>query len=191
MKLSQYAKLNSLTYRTALNHFNRGLIPNAVQLPSGAIIIREDINNKEQHELKVATYARVSTSENKSNLETQSERLVSYSNARGYKVCKIVKEIASGLNDKRPKLLELLKDKSIDVIVVEHEDRLTRFGFNYIETLLASSNRKIEVINPPTNDKEDLIQDFISVITSFCAKIYGQRRHKRHTEKIIKELECN
>jgi predicted site-specific integrase-resolvase len=158
-------------------------------LPSGTIIIGETTQkNITTNELRVVTYSRVSTSENKSNLDTQSERLVNYANARGYKVYKIVKEIASGLNDKRPKLTELLKDKSIDIIIVEHDDRLTRFGFNYIETLLNADNRHIEVINPPSNVKEDLIEDFISIITSFCARIYGQRRSKRNTEKMISDL---
>ena len=72
---------------------------------------------------------------------------------------------------------------------MEHKDRLTRFVFNYIETLLKNRGGEIVVINQVTSDKEDLIQDFISVITSFCARIYGQRRSKRSTEKLIKELE--
>jgi len=71
---------------------------------------------------------------------------------------------------------------------VEHKDRLTRFGFKYIETLMELQDRKIEVINNLDDDKDDLIQDFISIITSFCARIYGQRRSKRSTEKLIKEL---
>jgi predicted site-specific integrase-resolvase len=71
---------------------------------------------------------------------------------------------------------------------VEHKDRLTRFGFKYIEVLMEIQGRKIEVINNLEDDKDDLIQDFISVITSFCARIYGQRRSKRSTEKLIKEL---
>jgi predicted site-specific integrase-resolvase len=70
---------------------------------------------------------------------------------------------------------------------VEHKDRLTRFGFKYIESLMELQGRKIEVINN-LDDKDDLIQDFVSVITSFCARIYGQRRSKRSTEKLIKEL---
>lgn len=190
MKLSKYAKNHGLTYRTAYNHFKAGLIENAYQLPSGTVIIKdvaENVNSLPK-ELKVATYARVSTSENKSNMETQSDRIVSFANAKGYKISKIVKEIASGLNDKRPKLIDLLNDKSIDIIIVEHTDRLTRFGFNYIQTLMELDGRKIEVINPPSNDKEDLLEDFISVITSFCARIYGQRRSKRNTEKLISEL---
>jgi predicted site-specific integrase-resolvase len=88
-------------------------------------------------------------------------------------------------------LLQLLVDKEIDIILVEHKDRLTRFGFNYIETLLTTQNRKIEVINNIEDNKDDLIQDFVSIITSFCARIYGQRRNKRKTEKLIKELNSN
>ena len=72
---------------------------------------------------------------------------------------------------------------------MEHKDRLTRFGFNFLEILLKNENRKIEVINNAESEKEDLIQDFISIITSFCARIYGQRRCKRKTEFLIKELE--
>ncbi|XEY28930.1 hypothetical protein UABHE_004535 [Candidatus Uabimicrobium helgolandensis] len=73
--------------------------------------------------------------------------------------------------------------------MVEHKDRLARFGLNCIEILLAKENKKIEVINKTSGDKEDLMQDFVSIITSFCARLYGLRRNKRRTEKIIKELE--
>lgn len=76
-------------------------------------------------------------------------------------------------------------------IVVEHKDRLTRFGFNYIEKLLIRCGVQLEVVNPVLNEKDDLIQDFVSVITSFSARIYGQRRSKRKTEQIIRDLENN
>ena len=72
--------------------------------------------------------------------------------------------------------------------MVEHQDRLTRFGFNYIEQLLKMQGRKIEVINLAENGKEDLVQDFVSIVTSFCVRLYGQRRSKRKTERIIAEL---
>ena len=134
-------------------------------------------------------YARVSSSENKDNLESQANRLISYCNAKGYKVSKVVKEIGSGLNDARPKLEKLLIDKNIDIIVIEHKDRLARFGLNYIQKLLELDNRRIEIVNNTEGEKEDLVQDFISIITSFCAKIYGNRRSKRATEKLIKKLE--
>ena len=138
--------------------------------------------------LNVCIYARVSSSENKDNLERQKERLVSYCNAKGYKVSKIITEIGSGLNDERKKLESILMDKSINLIVVEHKDRLSRFGLNYIQKLLELDNRKIEIINPQSNDEDDLMQDFVSIITSFTARLYGRRRSKRLTEKIIKEV---
>lgn len=75
--------------------------------------------------------------------------------------------------------------------MVEHKDRLTRFGFHYIEKLLAMQGRRIEVINLAENSKEDLMQDFVSIVTSFCARLYGQRRSKRKTERIIAELQSN
>ena len=79
------------------------------------------------------------------------------------------------------------------LIVVEHKDRLTRFGFNYIEQLLKMQGRRIEVINMAENGKEDLVQDFVTlcVVTSFCARLYGQRRSKRKTERLIAELTNN
>ena len=141
--------------------------------------------------LNVCIYARVSSSENKDNLEKQKERLVSYCNAKGYKVSKIITEIGSGLNDERKKLESILMDKSINLIVVEHKDRLARFGLNYIQKLLELDNRKIEIINPQTNDEDDLMQDFVSIITSFTARLYGRRRSKRITEKVIKEVSDN
>lgn len=73
--------------------------------------------------------------------------------------------------------------------MVEHKDRLTRFGFNYIEQLVLIQNRRVEIVNLVDTGKEDLVQDFVSIITSFCARIYGQRRAKRQTERIIAQLE--
>ena len=139
-------------------------------------------------DVKVAVYARVSSSDRKDNLDTQAERLVSYCNARGYKVSKVVKEIGSGLNDERKKLEQLLTDISIKIIVVEHKDRFSRFGANYIQKLLEMQGRRLEIVNEASDDKVDLMEDFISIVTSFCARLYGQRRNRRRTEKLIKEL---
>lgn len=183
-KVSEYAKKNKVTNRTVWNWISDGQL-SIRRTETGRVRIIVD-ENKEK---SVAIYARVSSSENKDNLDRQKERLVSYCNAKGYKVSKIVAEIGSGLNDERPKLESLLGDNTIDVIVVEHKDRLCRFGLNYIQKLLALQGREIEIINPVDDDKEDLFEDFVSIITSFCARIYGQRRTKRKTEQLIKELE--
>src|SRR5713101_8882900 len=172
MKLSQYAKQQGISYRTALRWFRDGTIQ-GYQAPSGTIIVTE--REPMQAVQKVAIYARVSSAEHRANLERQAERLTQYCTARGYQVAQVVKEIASGVNDSRPKLLSLLKDTSITLLVVEHKDRLTRFGFRYIETLLELQGRKIEVVHVAENDKEDLLHDLASIVYAFCARLYGQR----------------
>lgn len=97
--------------------------------------------------MHVAIYARVSSAENKSNLDSQAKRLAAHSAACGYHVAKVVKEVGSGINDARPKFLALLADQSVGVIVVEYKDRLTRFGFHYLDTLLTNQGRAIEIVN--------------------------------------------
>ena len=99
-----------------------------------------------------------------------------------------MKEVGSGVSDNRKQLLKLLTDDGYSKIIVEHKDRLTRFGFNYIDTLFRQYGRSIEVVNEAANDRDDLMQDFVSIITSFCARLYGQRQSRRKTEKIIAEL---
>ncbi len=191
-KLRDYAKEYGCCYRTAYNHFHLGLIEGAYQLSNGTIVVPDSINLKElinKTQECIITYSRVSSSENKDNLESQSKRLQDFCTAKGWIISDNLKEIGSGLNDKRHKLSKVLKEGKVTKIVVEHKDRLTRFGFNYIQELCNKINCEIVIINQSEGEKEDIIQDFVSVITSFCAKIYGQRRSKRKTEQIIKELE--
>lgn len=187
MKLSQYAKQQGISYRTALRWWRAGAI-NGYQAPTGTIIVTEGEIPPAARPEKVAIYARVSSAEHKDNLEQQAARLSEYCAARGYQVAQVVQEIASGANDSRPKLLSLLKDTSITRIVVEHRDRLTRFGFHYLETLLQAQRRQVEVVNLAENDKEDLIADLMAIVYSFTARLYGPRRAKRKTEQIAAEL---
>jgi len=186
MKLSQYAKEKSVTYQTAWNHFKRGLIDGAYQLPTGTVIVPEKAVDDKR--TKTIIYARVSSSQNRKNLQTQSQRLSEFCVANGWVVDDIVMECASGVNDKQPKFLRILKDPTIKRIVVEHKDRLTRFGFNYIDTLF---DGEIVVVNKADDTEEDIVQDLTSIITSFCARIYGQRRSKRKTEQLIESLKHN
>jgi putative resolvase len=190
MKLVDYARKVGVSYRTAWRWFKAGKI-SGYQMDTGTIIITEAAPETVSLlvEAKVAIYARVSAPENKDNLERQASRLLDYCAAKGYRVSAVVEEIGSGIDDTRPKLLQLLKDPTISLIVVEHKERLTRFGFNYIEQLLGMQGRRIEVINLAANGKEELIQDFVSIITSFCARMYGQRRSRRKIERIIAELQ--
>jgi predicted site-specific integrase-resolvase len=113
-------------------------------------------------------------SRRKTDLETQAKRLVDYSNARGWNVDRIVKEVGSGLNDRRPKLETVLtSSKPVARIVFEHKDRLTRFGYRYLELLAGKNGTELVCVNPAVDDKDDLLQDLTSIITSFCARIYG------------------
>ena len=185
-KISQYAKINNVTIRTIWNWMYEGRLT-IERSKTGRITIIEDNEPPKQ---RVVIYARVSSSENKSNLESQKQRLLDYASAKGYITDKVVTEIGSGLNDNRPKLEALLTDKSVTVIIVEHKDRLARFGLNYIQKLMELDQRKIEIINndPISGKQEDIMEDFVSIVTSFCTRIYGQRRTKRKTEQIIKSL---
>jgi predicted site-specific integrase-resolvase len=188
MKLIDYAHKMGISYKTAWRWYKAGKLPGK-QMDTGTILIMEDA--PERHApTKVAVYARVSSAENKSNLDSQAERLVAYCAARGYQVAKVVKEVGSGINDSRPKFLALLADLSIGTIVIEHKDRGTRFGFRYIETLLRVQGRTLEVVNQAENSTEDLLADLTSIIYSLCARLYGQRGAKRKTEKIVQELEA-
>lgn len=184
--LKDYAKQHGIKYRAAWNRYKQGKIPSAFKDGFGKILLKE---NESDTSMKVVCYARVSSSQNKSNLDKQADRLISFSNAKGWKVDSVIKEIGSGLNDKRRKLLKVLNDETVTHIVVEHKDRLTRFGFNYLEQWMVYRKVFIIVINQVDTDKEDLMQDFVSLVTSFVARLYGLRRTRRKTEKLIKALE--
>ena len=192
IKIEEYAKRMSIHPRTAYRRFHKGLI-DGIQDEHGSIRLKNPFkeNYAEKPNTKRAIlYARISNSQNKDNLDSQMDRLRQYATLSGYNVVKEVKEIGSGLNEDRKKLNALLsKDiNTFDYIIVEHKDRLTRFGFNYIKMLLENFNKDIIIVNVEAFEKEDLIEDFISIITFFCARIYGNRRVKRKTENIIKEL---
>lgn len=202
MKLSDYAKTHGIKYLTAYLYWKKGFIKGH-QMPTGTIFINDEefIEHKTQKtEQKIEQkselnagkrailYARVSSAENKDNLERQITRLRDYASAKGYSIVKEVSEIGSGINDKRRKLLNVIKDKKSDIIVVEHKDRFSRFGTAIIEELLGQTGKRLEIINQAETEKADIIQDLISIITSYSAKIYGKRRTERKTETIIKKL---
>src|SRR5712692_9688891 len=128
MKLSVYARQIGFTYNTAYRWWKAGRL-DAYQLETGTVVVRDPLPKSATG---VALYPHVSSVDQKNDLELQMERLKDYSAAQGYHVTRTVSEIGSGLNDRRPKFLKLLTDPSVGVIVMEHRDRGTRFGFTYI-----------------------------------------------------------
>jgi putative resolvase len=189
MKLSEYAKKAGVSYKTAHRWWKAGQLK-GYQIPAtGTIIVETD--EPVEVEPVALIYARVSSAEAKQNLERQATRLSDYATARGYRIYKVVKEVGSGLNDNRKLLTNALQDKNYNILVAEHGDRVTRFGLNYIKLLLSATGKRLEIVNDADNGKDELMQDLVSVITSFVQRIYGLRRAKRKTEKIIAELQNN
>ncbi|WP_414581219.1 IS607 family transposase [Scytonema sp. PCC 10023] len=189
MKLSDYAKTLGISYLTAWRHYKAGKIPYPTeQLPTGTVIVDYDPKKMSGGVVKVAIYARVSSAENKDNLDRQAERLSQYAMAKGYQIAYVIKEVGSGLNDNRKKLEKLFLKDDYDILLVEHKDRLGRFGTHYIDILLKRLGVNLEVVNLADNGRDELMQDLVAIITSFAARLYGQRRAKRKTEKIVEAL---
>jgi len=192
IKLSEYAKLIGYRYITIWKKYKEGKI-NPTRKEGNRVLVMIDDDEMFPISAKanrVAIYARVSDNDSKDNLARQKERLENYATMRGYRIVKSIKEVGSGLNDSRTKLVKLLENPNeYDILLVEHKDRLTRFGFNYIVTLLKSMNKRVEVANV-TEENSNLIEDMISIVYSFSARLYGTRRAKRikdETKKAINE----
>lgn len=181
MKLSTWAKKQGISYRTAWRWFKEGKLPVAAQqMPSSTILINEFLPDSTH----VAIYARVSSSDQREDLNRQISRLVFFANAQKWVVAETITEIGSALNGRRPKLKKLLSNSNIKIILIEHNDRLMRFGFEYVECALAAQGRQLIVVDPGEL-KDDLVQDMIEVLTSFCARLYGRRSAKNRAKKAI------
>lgn len=186
MKLSDYAKLNNIKYRAAWNRYKQGKIVGAYE-ENGHIIIPEPTQPNSIP--KIAIYSRVSTPKQKDDLKRQTERLKQFATQNGYIITEIVEEIASGVNDTRPKLTKLLENNNWNILLVEHKDRLTRTGYNWFNILLKQQNKNIIITNQAEDNTTDLIEDFTSIIYSFCARLYGQRGYKAKADKIIQKID--
>lgn len=142
------------------------------------------VNNKEEEDNKeiiVATYARCSTPGQKAHgdIERQSMRLFEYCTKNKYKVEHIIKDMGSGLNDKRKgftKLCNLVVNKKIDKVIIEHKDRLTRFQYNLIEFFFNSYGVEIELLDKKEyTEQEELVNDMMMLIASFSGRLYSAR----------------
>lgn len=183
MKLSAWAKKSGVDYKTAYRWFKAGSLPvPSWQNPKTGTILIDDPGVSDFQ--GVALYARVSSSGQKSDLDRQMARLVRHAAKEHLRVVDAVSEIGSGLNGHRKKLMRLLSNKAIAAVVVEHRDRLARFGSEYVESALSSSGRKLVVLES-SEMKDDLVQDMVDVLTSFCARLYGRRSAKNRAERAL------
>jgi len=155
------------------------------QTPTGTILVKEP----EPPSHAVALYARVSSADQKADLDRQVARLMAYASGQGWVVTKAVSEIGSGLNGHRPQLMRVLSDPPVTTIVVEHRDRLMRLGFEDVAATLAAQGRRMVGIEPG-EVKDDLVQDMIEILTSFCARLYGRRSARNKAKKALEAIEC-
>jgi len=186
MKLSDWARKEKIHYNTAYAWFHSGRIPNAYQMDTGTIIVPEiEITTRKEN---ICVYARVSLNKQKQDMERQIERITQFVNVQGISIDKIYKEVASGMNDKRKQLCAML-DKKPTKIFVEHKDRLTRFGFNYLEILLNQMGCEVIVMNKDRECENDLMKDLVSIITSFCCRLYGLRKGQNKARSLKEKLQ--
>jgi excisionase family DNA binding protein len=142
---------------------------------------------------RLAIYARVSSNAQKDDLEGQVEALKLWT-AKNFPQAEyvVVTDVASGLNEDRSglkKLIEVARRREVDAIVVAHKDRLTRFGFEYLKTLFNVLGVELFVAfeEEPKNYRQELVEDFVKIVTSFAARIYGKRSRKY--KKVVSFIE--
>ncbi len=182
MKLADWARHQGIRYKTAHKWFQKGLLPvPARQLPTGTILVDVALHAGTE---QVALSARVSSPDQKADLDRQLGRLSVFAAEQDFPVVKTAKEIGAGLNGKRPQLLRLLRNPGLTAIVGEHRDRLARFGSEYIEAALQATGRRVVVVET-REFKDDLGQDVVAVMTSLCARLYGRRAAKKRAQKAV------
>lgn len=186
MKLADWARSQGVDYKTAYRWFRDGILPiPSVQLPTGTILVTPAAASARAG---TAVYGRVSSLGHKKDLERQVSRLVEHATRGKLAVTRIVKEVGSGLNGHRRKLMALLKDPEIGIIVVERRDRLARFGSEYIEAALRSAGRRILIVDSGET-KDDLVRDMLDLLTSLCGRLYGKRSAKSRAARAVKAME--
>ncbi len=154
LKPREFCEVVGISYRTFKRWVSEGRV-NIVRTPSGRIrILYSEVERilggkSEAKEVRAIIYARVSSSDQKSDLERQIQHLVQYCSAKGYRVVDILSDVTSGLKTNRRSLLKLFDyvvNRRVVVVVVVYRDRLTRFGFEYLEYFFKQYGVRIEVV---------------------------------------------
>ena len=127
---------------------------------------------------------RVSSGDQREDLDRQVGRVVAWATQHGHRPDEVVKEIGSGLDGNRRQLRCVVGDHTVRTIVVEHRERLCRFGFEYVEAALAGRGARIVVMDEEEHE-DDLVRDVTEVMTSLCARLYGQRSARRRAKRAL------
>jgi len=181
MRLSEWAQREGIHYTTAWRWWRAGKLPvPARQTATGTILV--DVEPRRAGRLVI--YARVSSHDQRVELDRQVARVTQWATRQGLAEDEVIAEVGSGVNGKRPKLQRLLADRQATTIVVEHRDRLARFGVEQLEAALAAQGRTLVVVDPGETD-DDLARDMIEVLTGFCARLYGRRGARNRAMRAV------
>ncbi len=190
LSISEIASILGVTPKTIRLWEKEGKI-NSIKTKGGhrRFCPSEVLKNKKQSNITIA-YARVSTNEQKEDLERQKKILELYCSEKGWNF-EIISDIGSGINYNKKgleRLIKLICLGEIDRLVISHKDRLLRFGSEIIFSICEQHNVEIVIINKSANStfEEDLTNDVLEIITVFSAKLYGSRSHKN--KKIINSV---
>lgn len=183
---------NGVHPQTAYRWFREGKLPvPATRVGSRTILVNVEANSTAPAVSGgVGLYARVSSHDQKSDLDRQVARLSGWAAQAGVGVVRVESEVGSGMNGARPKVRRLLADPDVTTVVVEHRDRLGRMNVELVEAALEASGRRLVVLDEGEVD-DDLVRDMTEVLTSFCARLYGRRSARNRALKALKCAETN
>ena len=183
IRLTDWGRQYGLDPQSTWRMLNEGRLPAHLQVERiGRLwyVILPD----EAPALLTVGYARVSSHEQKPQLEPQANRLWAHAGQNDIALDRVVSEVASGLNDRRPKLRRLLADPKVGTILVEHRDRLARFGVGLVQAMLEARSGGLLVIEDNEVD-DDLVRDVTEILTCFCARLYGRRSAANRARQAI------
>ncbi len=182
MKITDWARHAGIHPKTARRWFHQGVLPApAHQLSTGTILVDA---LPESTGAAAALYARVSSWDHRADLDRQLGRLGAWAARTGLAVVRTEAEVGSGLTGRRRGLMRLLADPTIAISVVEHRDRLARFGVESLEAALRAQGRRV-VVTDPGETTEDLVRDMVDVLTAFCARFYGRRSARNRARRAL------
>ena len=171
--------------QTAYRWFRLGTLPvPAVRVNSRSVLVSPDaVLAKSTGGLGL--YARVSSHDQKADLERQVSRLAEWAANAGQRVVRVEAEVGSGMSGTRAKVRRLLADPLVTTVVVEHRDRLGSMNTEMVEAALSAHGRRLVVIDDAEMD-DDLVQDMTEVLTRFCARLYGRPSARNRAEKALR-----
>ena len=186
MNLTEWARVHAVHPQTAYRWFRQGALPvPAVRVGPRTILVNPQASSAARAG-GVGQYARVSSQDQRGELERQVARLTGWAQRAGVPVVRVETEVGSGMNGARSKVCRLLADPEVTVVVVEHRDRLDRVNAELVEAALSAHGRRLVVVDDG-EVTDDLVGDMVAVLTSFCARLYGRRSARN---RALKALRC-